>query len=77
MTMSIYTKLGAMATVAVLSFGPTMAMAQETGTTLDVSGVTDYLGGTALTAVGGVGGAIILLAVAAMGFKWIKGMIFS
>ena len=44
---------------------------------IDVAAVTGYLSGDVTTAIVAVGGALILLAVTAVGFKWIKGMIFG
>ena len=46
-------------------------------TAMDVSAVTTYLSSDVTTAVAAVGGGLILLAVTAVGFKWIKGLIFS
>lgn len=44
---------------------------------LDVTAATTYLSGDVTTALTAVGGAIILLAALAMGFKWIKAMFFG
>lgn len=44
---------------------------------LDVTDATEYLSGDVTTALTAVGGAIILLAALAMGFKWIKAMFFG
>jgi hypothetical protein len=44
---------------------------------LDVSAATTYLSGDVSAALTAVGGAIILLAALAMGFKWIKAMFFG
>lgn len=44
---------------------------------MDVTAVTTYLSGAVTTGISAVGAAIILLAVTAVGFKWIKGMIFG
>lgn len=44
---------------------------------LDVTAATGYLSGDVTTALTAVGGAIILLAALAMGFKWIKAMFFG
>lgn len=43
---------------------------------LDVSDATTYLSGDVTTALTAVGGAVILLAALAMGFRWIKAMFF-
>lgn len=43
---------------------------------IDVSGVTSSLGEVE-TALAAVGGTLIGLAAVAVGFKWIKGMIFG
>lgn len=37
----------------------------------------DYLTGTVLTALGVVGTALLTLAGAVVGFKWVKGMLFG
>ena len=44
---------------------------------LDVTPVTDHISGSVTTGLASVGGAVLVAAVTAMGFKWIKGMIFS
>lgn len=44
---------------------------------LDVTAATAYLSGDVTTALTAVGGAVILLAALAMGFKWIKAMFFG
>ncbi len=44
---------------------------------MDVAPVTAYMSGDITTGLGAVGSAILLLAVLAMGYKWIKGMIFG
>lgn len=44
---------------------------------MNVTAVTTYLSGAVTTGIVSVGGALILLAVTAVGFKWIKGMIFG
>lgn len=44
---------------------------------MDVTAVTGYLGTEVTAAIVAVGGAIILLAVTAVAFKWIKGMLFG
>lgn len=56
---------------------PGLSFATEPTSTLDVSGVESYISGDVTTGLATVGGVIIIAAVTAMGFKWIKGMIFS
>lgn len=48
----------------------------ETGTSIDTAAITAQVGEIE-TAVIAVGGAIIVLAAIAVGFKWLKGMLFS
>jgi hypothetical protein len=53
-------------------------LAQETPASgLDVSGAVGFLSGDVTTALTAVGGAVILLAALAMGFKWVKAMFFG
>lgn len=49
----------------------------QTAPALDVSGAVGFLSGDVTTALTSVGGAVILLAALAMGFKWIKAMFFG
>jgi hypothetical protein len=49
----------------------------QTVTGLDVTAATAYLSGDVTDAIIAVGGALILLAALAMGFKWIKAMFFG
>lgn len=44
---------------------------------IDVTAATTYLSDDVTTALTAVGGAVILLAALAMGFKWIKAMFFG
>jgi len=44
---------------------------------IDVSAATTYIGTDVTAALTAVGGAVILLAALAMGFKWIKAMFFG
>lgn len=44
---------------------------------MDVTAITGYLTTAVTPAIVAVGGGLLLLAVTAVGFKWIKGMIFG
>lgn len=44
---------------------------------MDVTAITGYLTTSITPAIVAVGGGLILLAVTALGFKWIKGMFFG
>lgn len=60
-----------------LAFASSPVFAQDAGGTLDVSAATSFLSGDVTTAIAAVGGALILLAALALGFKWIKAMFFG
>ena len=44
---------------------------------MDTTAITTYLQGDVTTALNAVGSAIIVLAALAMGYKWVKGMLFG
>lgn len=52
-------------------------LASATGPTIDVSGVVTFLNGDVATAINSVGGAILTLSGIAVGYKWVKAMIFG
>ena len=43
---------------------------------MDTSAVTAYISGAVTDGIEGVGGALLILAGLALGFKWVKAMFF-
>jgi len=69
--MSRYIPLGGLLTALIV------ALPVQAQSVLDVTAATTFLSGDVTDALVAVGGAIILLAALAMGFKWIKAMFFG
>lgn len=61
-------------TVAVFLAATIMAPAAMA---FDATGATTYISGDMTLGIVAIGGALLLLAATAVGFKWGKGMIFS
>ena len=67
---------GVVGLVGGLAFGANDPVFAQTAATIDITAVTTALG-TAGTALAGVGVAIISALVIAVGYKWVKGMMFG
>jgi hypothetical protein len=71
---------GRIATGSAILVASIPAFASDSGTGsggFDVSSATDFISGDLTSGITAVGGAIIAVAALAMGFKWIKGALFS
>ena len=53
------------------------ALSLPASAAIDVTAATTYLSGDVSTAITAVGGALLVLAALALGFKWIKAMFFG
>lgn len=69
-------KISAFALMIAMSLVSTLALAEPGAGSFDISEATSTLS-SVTAAIGTIGGVMIGLAALAVGFKWIKGMIFG